>query len=274
MAVSVQAIWHDASLFTREEASAWCVEHGFSTEVYATRASEDGSVTHHIHRQFPTAEAVEGTWRTISDTFPEGITASTCVRAEERSMDEYVGKAHATFEVKSIDEEQRVIKGIASTPSVDRDGDTVVPEGASFKLPFPLLHQHDHERPIGHVKSASVDSDGIAIEAEIPKDSGLDYVETAWKQIKSGLLRGLSIGFRPTKTAPTSAGRKFLAYEIFELSAVSIPANAEASILSVKKYDSEPLDSEEQLFDIESKKSDVMDRAAATIAKASEVLKS
>jgi len=265
MSLSVQAVWHDASLFTEAEAAQWCEEHGFTTSTHRVRQS-DGVVTHHIHAQFDTEMAVEGTWRSFSDDYPDGISVSTC---EVRMSD---NKAYSTFEIKSISDDLRKLVGVASTPSPDRDGDEVMPQGAKFTLPFPLLHQHDHERPIGQVTKATVSEAGIEIEADIAKESGLDYVETAWKQIKSGLLRGLSIGFRASKSEPTRTGRKFLDYEIFELSAVSIPANAEAGILAVKKYDSEPLDAGEHLFDAESKRSDVLDRAAAAIATATKSL--
>ncbi len=52
-------------------------------------------------------------------------------------------RAYSLFTVKSIDEEQRIIEGIATTPSTDRMGDIVEPEGAQFKLPIPLLWQHN-----------------------------------------------------------------------------------------------------------------------------------
>ena len=113
---------------------------------------------------------------------------------------------------------------------------------------------------------------GIEIEADIPKDTGLSYIETAYRQIKAGLLRGLSIGFRATKSEPTRTGRKWLEYEIYELSAVTIPANAQAGITAVKKYDADPVDVEEQLFEIDSRRQDVLNRAAAVIAKANQTL--
>lgn len=37
---------------------------------------------------------------------------------------------------------KRIIRGTATTSSVDRAGDIVDPRGAEFKLPLPLLWQH------------------------------------------------------------------------------------------------------------------------------------
>lgn len=147
-------------------------------------------------------------------------------------------RSWSTLEIKSIDENLRIIRGIASTPSTDHAGDIVDPKGATFTLPIPLLSQHDHGAPIGMVKRANVTDAGIEIEAEIAKDSGLDYVERSWNQIKAGLVRGLSIGFRATKAEPIKGGGyRFLKWKWLELSAVTIPCNAEASITSVKRFD-------------------------------------
>lgn len=140
-----------------------------------------------------------------------------------------------TFE-KSVDEDQRIIRGIASTPTPDRSNDIVEPKGAKFKLPIPLLSQHDHTKPIGHVIEAKITSKGIEIVAQIAK--GIDYVDQSWAQIKAGLIRGLSIGFRPLEYQEhknsDGYGYTFSSWEWYELSAVTVPANADASISMVK----------------------------------------
>ena len=41
-------------------------------------------------------------------------------------------RACSLLTVKSFSEDERVITGIASTPSPDRDGDILEPEGAEF----------------------------------------------------------------------------------------------------------------------------------------------
>jgi hypothetical protein len=115
-------------------------------------------------------------------------------------------RAWATLEIKSADQETRTIEGIASTPSVDRIGDIVEPLGAEFELPFPLLWNHEHDAPVGHVVAAEADDTGIRFRARIAKISepGLmkDLVDKAWHAVKAGLMRGVSIGFRPTAYEP------------------------------------------------------------------------
>lgn len=151
-------------------------------------------------------------------------------------------RAYGLLELKAIDEERREISGIATSISADRMNDVVVPEGAKFKLPVPLLSQHNAREPIGEVYEAEVNGRNIRIKARIPADTGLDYVENAWKQIKARLVRGLSIGFRSLKHEPLDKDRpwdgyKFLEWEWLELSAVTIPANAQATIQTVKMLD-------------------------------------
>ncbi|HGO6308278.1 TPA: peptidase U35, partial [Neisseria gonorrhoeae] len=71
-------------------------------------------------------------------------------------------KTYTTFAVKEASEDgQRIVKGIASTQTPDRDGDIVEPSGANFALPIPLLWQHDREKPIGEVVAAQVTEKGI-----------------------------------------------------------------------------------------------------------------
>ncbi len=145
-------------------------------------------------------------------------------------------RAYSTIDIKSFDDELRIIEGVASTPTPDRMGDVVDPKGVSFKTPLPLLWQHKADQPIGHVIDARVTSEGIAIKAQIAKGV-LPRIDEAWALIKSGLVRGLSIGFRATKDPEQikgTLGLKFTGWEWLELSAVTIPANAEASIQTIK----------------------------------------
>lgn len=149
-------------------------------------------------------------------------------------------RAYSVLNIKSVDEDKRELRGVATTPSTDRMGDVVEPKGADYTLPIPLLWQHDSSQPIGHVTAAKVSKDGIEITAkmvEIKEPGRLkDRLDEAWQSIKSGLVRGLSIGFQAKETAriEDSFGYRFIKWNWLELSAVTIPANAEASITAIK----------------------------------------
>lgn len=151
-----------------------------------------------------------------------------------------MNRAFATLEIKRASEDERVIEGVASHISVDRQGDVLEPRGAQFRLPYPLLMGHDANAPIGNVVQANVTDSGIAIRAQLAKvdEPGIlkDRLDAAWQGIRAGLWRGLSVGFQPIESVPIKTGRHFKKWSILETSVVSIPANAEASIVNIKRY--------------------------------------
>lgn len=149
-------------------------------------------------------------------------------------------RAYSKLQIKAVDEAKRVITGIATSASTDRMGDVVEPDGAQFSLPIPLLWQHDSKQPIGEVYAAKATKAGIEISARLAKTDtpGLlkDRLDMAWQSITLGLVKGLSIGFQSIEESydKVTGGFHFLQWLWLELSAVTIPANADASILSIK----------------------------------------
>lgn len=148
-------------------------------------------------------------------------------------------RAYSVLEIKSVDEDKRVIRGVATTPSVDRVGDIIDPLGVKFTNPMAFLWQHRHDQPIGQVKFEKPTKDGINFEAEIAKtdEPGTlkERLDEAWQSIKMGLVKAVSIGFRPIEYAfMETGGIRFTECEVYELSAVTIPANADALIQHIK----------------------------------------
>lgn len=151
-------------------------------------------------------------------------------------------RAYSILEVKSISDDQRVIRGIATTPSVDRVGDIIDPMGIKFNNPLPFLWQHQHDKPVGHVKFFPATEAGIEFEATVASvdEPGTlkDRLDEAWQSLKSGLVRAVSIGFRPIEyNFMNTGGIHFSETEVYELSAVTIPANADAVITAIKSID-------------------------------------
>jgi HK97 family phage prohead protease len=148
-----------------------------------------------------------------------------------------------TEEDPDYDSDSRVITGIASTPNADRMGDVVEPEGAQYELPIPYLWQHDSSQPIGNVTAAKIGKTGINVTVQLAKTdiAGTlkNRLDEAWQSIKLGLVRGQSIGFAPVEFSylSDSGGYHFLKWAWLELSAVTIPANADASISTIKSFD-------------------------------------
>lgn len=75
-------------------------------------------------------------------------------------------RACTLMTVKSVNEDERIITGIASTPSPDRDGDIMEPEGAKFRSDTPFLWQHDRSQPIGTCTPKMV-KEGLQITAKL-----------------------------------------------------------------------------------------------------------
>lgn len=151
-------------------------------------------------------------------------------------------RAYALLTVKAVDAEKRLITGTATTPEPDRLGDIVEPLGVTFKNPLPLLLYHDSQRPVGTVQFDKPTKAGITFTAKLPAidEPGTlrERVNEAWQSLKAGLISGVSIGFRALEHAfMKDGGVHFLKTEVLELSLVAIPANASATIHTIKTLD-------------------------------------
>lgn len=148
-------------------------------------------------------------------------------------------RAYSFLQIKSVDEDNRVIRGVATTPAVDRVGDIIDPLGVKFTNPLAFLWQHQHDKPIGSVKFDKPTKDGIGFEATIAKSDEpgtlKDRLDEAWQSIKLKLVKAVSVGFRPIEYSfMDNGGIRYSETEVYELSAVTIPANAEALITEVR----------------------------------------
>lgn len=151
-------------------------------------------------------------------------------------------RAYSTIALKSLDDGERTFSGLATSPEPDRVLDIIEPLGCKYRNPVVLLRAHDHLMPIGDVHFDRPTKSGIAFRARIPAipEPGplKDRVDMAWGEIKHGLIKAVSVGFRPleTEVLPTG-GIRFVKSEIFELSTVAVPAQALATIDEIKAID-------------------------------------
>lgn len=159
-------------------------------------------------------------------------------------------RAYSTFEVRSVDDEARIIEGIANSESRDSHGTIIDPEGAVFKLPIPLwFHDGGKHGPgtaatiIGSVIATGV-RDGLRwFRAHIPKiaDDGTEggrsvknRVDAAWADIKNKLVRGTSIEFLPIEPQNIRGATRITKWRWAGLAVVPVPSNMDATILSVR----------------------------------------
>ena len=153
-------------------------------------------------------------------------------------------RAFSVLEVKGINEERRVITGLATSPVPDRAGDVVDPFGAKYAETIPLFLYHDSRLPVGTVKLGKPTAQGIPFEATLPKvtEAGAlqSRVDEAWQMVKYKLIAAVSIGFREIAGKVKrlkDGGLEFLESEILELSLVPIPMQSLATITSIKSFD-------------------------------------
>ena len=151
-----------------------------------------------------------------------------------------------TLDIKSYDDEQRIITGFATTSNPDRGDDVVDPFGVKFKNPLPLLLHHEKDCPVGEVYFDPPTAKGIRFRAHIPKviEPGIvrDRTDEAWHSVKYGLIKGTSIGYLPIEQyRRATGGRDLKKIETFEMSLVVVPMNEEATIHHIKSLDAAAL---------------------------------
>lgn len=153
---------------------------------------------------------------------------------------EHFYKSFGAFVVKEVDGNPRKFKGTATTANPDRVNDVLLPAGAMFELPLPLLMQHKLIDPVGLVTRAVVTNTGIEVEFEIPEiteDGELKkIVDKAFQSIKYNLVKGLSVGFLPDWSEVEyreDGGLLFKKWEWYELSLVTVPCNRDGEVKSL-----------------------------------------
>jgi uncharacterized protein len=149
------------------------------------------------------------------------------------------------LEVKSVDEEARTFKGLASTKDLDFGGD-VVEKGAfkrtlsnwrKSKRVMPLLDSHNYgsvRNVVGKMLKGEETDEGLEVEFEVIDGPDGDEV---FRRIKGGYVDGLSIGYEPVKIRrPSEDDRlkgiwRFLEeVKLVEISVVLWPMNPNARI--------------------------------------------
>jgi HK97 family phage major capsid protein len=142
----------------------------------------------------------------------------------------------------------RRLTGIASTPTPDRAGDIIDPLGMTFEPAIPLLLNHNQEEHVG-TATLTATAEGITFDAtfhdvsELPPGRIRQLVEETYAACKAGIYRKVSIAIGKARALVEplkGGGLRFKSGEILELSLVTVPANRDAGILTVKALDAPP----------------------------------
>lgn len=102
------------------------------------------------------------------------------------------------------------------------------------KTPVKLLWQHQWENPIGVIEQLFEDKRGLYIEGRLLME--VEKAREAYALLKAGALKGLSIGYqsKQSRRDPDSGVRDLLEVDLWEVSIVTLPANADATVTVVK----------------------------------------
>jgi HK97 family phage prohead protease len=143
---------------------------------------------------------------------------------------------HTHVAIKTVDEDRRRFKFVASQQRVDRDGDVILVDGidlSEYQKNAVLLVDHDRTFVFGKTLALHVerraDGDALVGEAEALPAGTSARVDEAWTAVKNGARNGISIGFlaleydrRPVLDGQT--GITFRKVKLLEVSSVALPA--------------------------------------------------
>jgi HK97 family phage prohead protease len=140
------------------------------------------------------------------------------------------------FEIKSLNEDGTFAGWASKYSVVDSYSDRVM-RGAFTKTiqerpQVPILWQHDANEVIGMGRLTD-HPDGLQIEGSFDLDDPV--AAKAYRKLKNGLIKGLSIGFTTIKDSVKDGIRDLLELKLWEVSVVTFPALGSATVTSVKE---------------------------------------
>jgi len=150
------------------------------------------------------------------------------------------------FEIKAVgDPGERVLEFVGSTPQVDRYGDVIEVEGwdlKNYKKNPVFLWAHDYKQPpVGKALKVAKSDQGLLFHVKFATAEEYPFADTIYKLYLGGYLRATSVGFQDLEREPITdkegkqVGWRFKRQELYELSAVPVPANPNALIMAVQK---------------------------------------
>lgn len=153
---------------------------------------------------------------------------------------------HLTLAVKAVATDAGVFEAIISTEAIDRENDVVVPGAMVSALkawtltgkmvPLHWNHSSEPEDIVGHVDPATVKAVGGEVHASGWVDQSTDRGRHVWR-----LAKGAAIGFSFGYLVPEGGSfkradgvREIHQLDVFEISIVPAPMNADTRVLSTK----------------------------------------
>jgi HK97 family phage prohead protease len=117
---------------------------------------------------------------------------------------------------------------VLSTGEVDRCNDCIEPGGwllDNFKTNSVALFNHDRNQIVGRWRNVAVRGDKLTGTLELAEPGTSPLVDTVRALCRQGILRAVSVGFKPLESQPRpDGGVRFMRQELLEASLASVPA--------------------------------------------------
>lgn len=147
--------------------------------------------------------------------------------------------------IRAVDEKTGTLTFVASDETIDRFGDVVRVAGwqlENFRKNPVFLWCHDHcMLPVGKVLDVRMEMEPVPVLlATVKFTDEFEFADTVRRLYKTGFLNAVSVGFMVNDSKPRNdeegnlAGWEIISQELFELSAVPVPANPMALARSFK----------------------------------------
>jgi len=129
---------------------------------------------------------------------------------------------------------------VLSDSSVDRYGDIILSTGwilDNFKRNPVALFAHRGDFPVGQWKNLRVSDGALRGTLQLAPLGTSERVDEVVKLVSAGILKAVSVGFKPLKSKPRPGDEPGIIYmeqELVECSVVAIPANSNALAIAKK----------------------------------------
>lgn len=164
------------------------------------------------------------TWLTSHDLQRAAPTADALVRKQ------------FAVETKAIDDLARTVTATITTGDVDRDNDTIAPDGWELeeylRSPVVLWAHDSRQPPIARAISVLRVDNGLQSTAQFPPVGVYPFADMVFSLIKGGFIKATSVGFRALEYTldDKRGGVNFKRQSLLEWSWVPVPANANALV--------------------------------------------
>lgn len=158
---------------------------------------------------------------------------------EALNLDQEFWKNKLCLKVKKLKDDSIYIEGYANMATVDRVKEIIGPKAwnlESFNKAGVILFNHDQHKPIGKPVKIEVRNDGLYIKAKISGSNDPEITKIR-DLIEEGILNQFSVGFKTRDSKRLNDGTvEITDAELFEVSVVSVPANADSLFKMSTKY--------------------------------------